>query len=264
MVPASSLVLMAVNALLGFAVPVVLSLYLVRKHHAKFSTILIGAATFIVFALILESIMHQLVLKGPHGEAIVGNTLWYAIYGGLAAGIFEESGRFISMKCLLKKEPSTPLPGVAYGIGHGGAEMLIIFGITMISNLVLSLMINSGQAEALFSQVPADAAAQVQAQLDTLQTTTTGTWLLGLWERISALVLHLGFSMMVWVAVRKGGKWLWLFPLAILLHAIVDAGTVMLMKSVGTFPLELIVTAEAVAVGAAGYMLAKKMAIASA
>ena len=89
MVPASSLVLMAVNALLGFAVPVVLSLYLARKHHAKFSTILIGAATFIVFALILESIMHQLVLKGPHGKAIVGNTLWYAIYGGLAAGIFE-------------------------------------------------------------------------------------------------------------------------------------------------------------------------------
>ena len=137
MVPVSSMILMAVDAVLGFAVPICLSVYLVRKHHAKLSTILIGAGTFIIFALVLESIMHQLVLNGPNGAAIMNNTLLYAIYGGLAAGVFEETGRFLSMKFLMKKEPSEPLPGVAYGIGHGGAEMLIIFGITMINNLVI-------------------------------------------------------------------------------------------------------------------------------
>ena len=259
MVPVSSLVMMAVNALLGFAVPVCLSVYLVRKHHARLSTILIGAGTFIVFALILESIMHQLVLKGPHGASILNNTLMYAIYGGLAAGIFEETGRFISMKFLMEKEPSTPLPGVAYGIGHGGTEMLVIFGITMINNMVISALINSGQTDVLFSKVPGDAAAQLQAQLDQLQTIGVGTLLIGLWERFSALILHLGLSMMVWVAVRKRGRWLWLFPAAIALHAIVDAGAVLLQKSVGMLPLELIVTAEAIAVAAIGYMLAKKL-----
>ena len=96
MVPTGSIILMAVNALLGFAVPVGLSWYLVRKHHVKISTILIGAATFIVFALVLESVMHQLVLNGPHGAAIQGNRLWYALSGGLAAGLFEETGRFLS------------------------------------------------------------------------------------------------------------------------------------------------------------------------
>ena len=94
MVPTSSMIMMAVNAVLGLAVPVCLSIYLVRRHHAKLTTILIGAGTFFLFALVLESIMHQLVLKGPHGAAITGNPLWYAIYGGLAAGIFEETGRF--------------------------------------------------------------------------------------------------------------------------------------------------------------------------
>ena len=82
--------------------------------------------------------------------------------------------------------------------------------------------------------------------------------MIGLWERISALILHLGLSMMVWVAVRKGGKWLWLFPAAIALHAIVDAGAVLLQKSAGMVPLELIVTAEAIAVAAIGYMSAKR------
>lgn len=259
MVPASSLILMAVNAILGVAVPICLSIWLIRKHHARLSTILIGAGTFIVFALVLESIMHQLVLKGPHGSAIMDNTLLFALYGGLAAGIFEETGRFISMKFLMKKEPSAPLPGVAYGIGHGGMEMLIVFGITMVSNLVLSIMINAGQADSIISMVPENAIAQVQAQFEQLQTIGAGTWLLGLLERISALAIHLGLSMMVWVAVRKGGRWLWLFPAAILLHASVDAGAVLLQKSVGMFTLEMIVMAEAIAVAAIGYLVARKL-----
>lgn len=259
MVPVSSLILMAVDAVLGIAVPVCLAIWLMRKYRARLSTILIGAGTFIVFALVLESIVHQLVLKGPNGPAIMGNTLLFAVYGGLAAGVFEETGRFLSMKFLLKKEPSTALPGIAYGIGHGGAEMLIIFGITMISNLVVSALINAGLSGILFAKVPEDAAAQLQAQLNQLQTVGAGTLLTGLWERISALVLHLGLSMLVWVAVRKGGKWLWLFPAAVALHAIVDAGVVMLQKSVGMVPLELIVSAEAVAVAAIGYMVARKL-----
>lgn len=259
MVPVGSLIVMAADAVLGIAIPVCLSIYLVRKHRARLSTILIGAGTFILFALVLESIMHQLVLKGPLGASILDNTLLYAIYGGLAAGVFEETGRFLSMKFLMKKEPSTPLPGVAYGIGHGGVEMLIIFGITMINNLVTSALINSGQTDALFSKVPDEAAAQLQAQLDQLQTIGAGTLLIGLWERLSALVLHLGLSLLVWIGIRRGGKWLWLFPAAIVIHALVDTGAVLLQKSAGMVPLELIVTAEAIAVAAAGYMLAKKL-----
>ena len=63
----------------------------------------------------------------------------------------------------------------------------------------------------------------------------------------------------MWAAVRKGGRWLWLFPAAILLHALVDAGAVLLSKSAGTLSLELIVTAQAVAVAAIAYMVAKKL-----
>ena len=251
--------MMAVDAVLGFAIPICLSIYLIRKHGARLSTILIGAGTFILFALVLESIMHQLVLKGPLGASIMDKTIRYAIYGGLAAGVFEETGRFLSMKFLMKKEPTAPLPGIAYGTGHGGVEMLILFGITMINNLVISTLINSGQTDILFSKVPDEAVAQLQTQLDQLQTIGVGALLIGLWERFSALILHLGLSLMVWTAVRKGGRWIWLFPAAIALHALVDAGAVMLHQSTGMVPLELIVMAEAIAVAAIGYMLAKKL-----
>ena len=250
---------MAVAALVGIALPVALAWWLVRKFHVNWQTILIGAGTFIVFALVLEPLLHQLVLKGPHGATIMGNVWYYALYGGLAAGLFEETGRFLSMKFLMRREPSSALPGVGYGIGHGGVEMLIIFGVTMLSNLVVSVLINAGQADLLTANVPEEQLALVQAQFAALEGLGAGTVAVGLWERISALVLQLGLSMLVWTAVRRGGKWLWLFPAAILLHALVDGLAVILSKSVSMVAVEVVICALAIALGAMGWMLGKKL-----
>ena len=65
------------------AVPIALAWWLVRKYKARWSVILAGAAAFFIAALVLESAVHQLVLNGPGGNAILGNTLYYALYGGL-------------------------------------------------------------------------------------------------------------------------------------------------------------------------------------
>lgn len=249
---------MALCAVIGIVVPILLSWWLVKKYQVRWVTILIGAGVFILFALVLEPILHQIVLKGPHGPSIMGNVWYYALYGGMAAGIFEETGRFLAMKFLLKKEPSSALTGVAYGMGHGGVEMMIVFGITMISNVAVAAMINAGQADAIISKAPAESQALVQAQLAQMESLTAGTLLIGLWERISALILQIGLSVMVWTAARKGGKWLWLFPAAILLHFLVDGSAVILSKSVGMVTVEIIVMCMAVAVGAIGCSLARK------
>ena len=137
--------------------------------------------------------------------------------------------------------------------------MLIIFGVSMISNLVIASMINLGQADTILSAVPAEAQAQMQGTFAQFETSTPGTFLTGLWERASAIILQIGLSVFVWTAVRKGGKWMWLFPAAILLHFLVDAGAVLLMNSVSMVALEAIVSAMAVAVGASAVMLAKKL-----
>lgn len=259
MVPVSSIVTMAIGAVIGIVTPFLLAWWLVKRYKVRPATITIGAGVFIVFALGLESILHQVVLKGPSGLKIMGNIWYYALYGGLAAGIFEETGRFLAMKYLLKKEPGTALTGVAYGIGHGGAELLLIFGITMVSNIVMSVMINTGQAESLLASAPAGALEQAQAQFEQLEASTPGTFLLGIWERVSALILQVGLSLIVWTGVRKGGKWLWLFPAAILLHFLADACVVLLAKSASMILVETILFCMALAVGAIGFMIAKKL-----
>ena len=259
MVSSFSIVLMVLCAFLGVAVPIALAWWLVRKYKVRWSVILAGAAAFFIAALVLESAVHQLVLNGPGGNAILGNTIYYALYGGLMAGLFEETARFLVMKYYLKKRvPDTVLPGVAYGVGHGGAEMLIIFGIGMVSSIVMALMVNAGQTEALIAKTPEASQAALQAQIDQLVGTKPGALLIGIWERIAAIVLQIAQSVLVWTGVRKGGKWIWLFPLAILLHAVIDAGAVLLSKSAGMVPIELIVTAEAVAVAALAWLVARK------
>ena len=250
--------MMAVNALLGIAIPVFLCWWAVKKDKANLPPILFGAAVFLVFALVLESIVHQIVLKGPGGATIQGNTLYFALYGGLMAGLFEETGRFVAMKFLLKKYPATPQPGVAYGLGHGGVEMAIIFGLSMISTFVMAVMMNAGMTDTLTAGVPAEAQGQVTAQLEQIKAATAGEFLLGLWERFSALILQVSLSILVWAAARKGGKWLWLFPAAILLHALVDGIAVILSKSAGMVTVELIILALAIAVAALGWFVAKK------
>ena len=250
MVPVSALISMAAGALVGIAAPVLLGWWLVKKYQMKAKPILVGVGVFIVFALVLESLVHQVVLNGPSGATITGNIWYYALYGGCMAALFEELGRFLAMKFILKKEPGTALAGVGYGIGHGGAEMLLLFGITMISNLVLSLLVNSGQADTILAAAPAENQAQIQTQFAQLEAFGAGSVLLGLWERCSALILQISLSVMVWTAVRRGGKWLWLFPAAFLLHFVLDAVTVILVKSVCMVAVEVILFAMAIAVGA--------------
>lgn len=251
--------MMAINALIGIVAPFLLAWWIVKRFKAGLKSVLTGAGVFVLFALILESIVHQIVLKGPNGAVIIGNTYYYALYGGLMAGLFEEAGRFLSMKFLLKKESPAASTAIAYGTGHGGIELLIIFGATMISNLAISALINSGNLDVLLATVPEANRAQVQTQLEGLQTLTVGTLLFGLWERVSAIILQVGLSIIVWTAVRKGGKWLWLFPAAILLHALVDALAVIISKSVGMLTTEIVVFALAIAVGSIGWMLAKRL-----
>lgn len=258
MVSTGSIIVMVVNALLGFAIPVFLAWWAVKKHNAKLSTILIGAATFFVFALVLESLVHRVVLLGDRGAAIQGNVLYYALYGGLMAGLFEETGRFLAMKYLLKKEPSETKPAVAYGIGHGGIEVILLFAFSMISLLTMAIMVNMGMTDALLAKTPEASQAQLTAQLDQLKETSAGEYLYGLWERCSALILHIGLSVLVWVAVRKGGKWLWFFPAAILLHALVDGMAVILSKSVSIPAVESIVMAMAIAVAGLAWLAARK------
>ncbi len=207
----------------GIIVPLAACIWWLKRSRDRFTTVLVGALTWFLFAMIIERIP-LLLLLGPSSsvkDAIMGSAVLYTAVGASLAGIFEETGRFVAFSTLLKDRKNRET-AISHGIGHGGFESLFMLGISGIQNLVYARMIDSGAFQGIVDQASAagadvSALASLPAQIMAI---TPVTGLLGTAERIFAMLLHVGLSIMVFCAVRDSKKHL--FVLAILLHALFD------------------------------------------
>ena len=219
LIPSLTIVSMAVSGLIGLAIPVALYIIL-RKKGAKHLPFWTGAITFVLFALVLEQLVYSVLMKTPFWLTVSSNFWLLGIFGGFMAGFFEETGRYIAMKTVLRKKQNNDYNGLMYGAGHGGIEAVILLSVTMIINVIFSLQTNAGVTSAFGGLDSAQA----------LINTPFWMMLVGAVERISAVAIHVSLSVLVWFAAKNNAKF-WLYPLAILLHLIVDAVAVILSYS---------------------------------
>lgn len=207
---------------ISVGLPLALIALVHKKTHAAASTFFIGAATFFVFAMTLEQILHAIVLT-VCGETLSGNIWLYGLYGGIAAGLFEEAGRYVAMRFFMKQRFSLP-NALMYGVGHGGIEAMLIVGLTSVNNLLAAVMINNGGIESSLSLMDEATRAATVEQLSALWTLPGYQFFLGGIERIFAIVLQIALSVIVYQAVKQGKKSYWLLAFAV--HAFVDFVTV--------------------------------------
>ena len=228
---------MIFSAVIAVGLPVFLLILVKKKLGAKILFAWYGAAIFVLFALILEQILHSVMLRVA-GDVLNSNIWLYALYGGLAAALFEETGRFVAMKFwmgkALRKENA-----IMYGVGHGGVESILIVGVTCINNLVTSFLINSGQMERTLAATQEGTGKELALQsLSVLWTTPGYQFFLAGVERISAIVLQICLSYLIYRAVKQGKKLFYL--LAFLIHFLVDAVTVILANMASVVVLEIV------------------------
>jgi uncharacterized membrane protein YhfC len=245
-----------VSMLVSVALPVVLTVLVVRKAKAKFTTVLVGAGVFFVFSAVLEKLVHVVLLQLIPSTAafLTSDPLVYSLYGGLMAGLFEETGRLLAFLFLLKKARRW-VDGLGYGVGHGGMEAILIGGLGNLNNLVVAVLIATGMTKLLAGQLPA-------ASLDAIIAQFTGTspWLFlvsGL-ERAMTTPIQVALSLLVLLAVRHNAwRRIGLFALAVLVHAAIDipAGFYQFGK-LGLLPTEGIVLV--VAVLSVGFIVASR------
>lgn len=223
MIGTSSIVGIVIMAAGGVFLPVAVCIWWLFTKKEKLTTVLTGAAVFFVFAMILERIPISLLYNPATsvGQTILGNVALYTIIGALLAGIFEETGRFLAFKTILKNRTNKET-SVSYGIGHGGMEAILLVGVAGAQYLIYASMIDSG----LFEQVIAEVAATgtdvtaLEAIPAQIMAITPLNSLLALSERGFAMLLHVGLSILVFYAVRekKTQYYFW----AIALHALMD------------------------------------------
>ena len=92
-IPSLSIICTIISILICFGVPLILIIVFKKKAGSSIRSVLTGAITFILFALILEQVSHLifLVIDWPVSRFINAMPFAYAIYGALAAGLFEET-----------------------------------------------------------------------------------------------------------------------------------------------------------------------------
>jgi len=214
-----------IGAALAIALPIAVALIWKFKKNEPITSILIGAATFLLFALILEKPLQALVISIDHpvSRFLNANPVLWALVVGLFPGIFEETGRFVAFRTLLKNRKNRET-SISHGIGHGGFEVIIILGLTYITYISYAIMINSGLFGTIVDQVAAQAPDQVgaiTALADQLSALTIADIGLAFVERIFACLFYVGASILVFYACRDKSR-LWLYPLAILIHTAMD------------------------------------------
>ena len=225
MVNTLSIVFMIVSMLICFLLPVALIIYFYRKHKISLIAVLLGAIVFFVSQIAIRIPLLSILGKQQWYIDMATNIYLIALFLALTAGIFEEVGRYIVMKLFMKKSLNWK-NGIAFGIGHGGIEAIIIVGLTLLNYIVISMMINSGLFDStIAATLPPAIAEQIRS---TLVDTPTINFLGGGFERTMVIIIQIALSVMVLYAV-KFKKPIYLLY-AILLHAVVDAPTVVLVS----------------------------------
>lgn len=141
-------------------------------------------------------VLSQLCLRLPILK-LLNNNLWLnnfqslypLLYGfliTLSAGLFEEGGRFI-FKDKFLKESNSKSDAIIFGLGHGLIEVIFVL---IVSSSSLNLM-------------------------------TRSDIFLGLYERLLAVIFHIGMTVLIWLGFNRMKKYKYLI-LAIFLHGFFD------------------------------------------
>ena len=227
-----------------------------HKQQTKISYLIAGAIGFILSARVLELGVHYVCIlaDNPVSRFINGNTWAFVLYGIMMAGVFEECGRHIILKYILKKN-RTRENAVLYGIGHGGIEILAVLLPTMILYLVIAILFSQGNVEEAMKQlkITEETAAAALPSVQAAAAFDYGMMAMNVLERLFAMSLHIGLTVIVYYGVISEKKGF--LPLAILLHMLMDTFPALYQR--GVVPLWSVEVWAAFWAAATGFIAAR-------
>lgn len=230
-----SLPALILTILFMIIIPIVFFIYWRKKHkdQTKMSYLIAGMIGFLISARVLELGVHYvcLISKNPISHFLNTNTWAYALYGIVMAGIFEECGRYVIFKSIMKKH-RTRENVVLYGIGHGGMEIFTVILPAMITYLVIVVLFSSGNIQNALKtlKMTKDNIFVILPAIKAAATFTFITMVLSIIERLLTMFIQIGLTVIVYVDVINTNKVKLL--LAIVLHMLVDLFPVLYQRKV--------------------------------
>lgn len=218
-----SITSMIVIALLCTVIPFLFLAYYRSKTKAKISSFFVGMAFYMAFALIAEGLFNMLVFRGLPLSGILNRSnhpVFYAIYGAVVAGVFEETGKYIGLRTWMKSRPGKE-NAFLFGVGHGSFEAIAYGSSLFMGNIIIAFMVNSFGIDGYFEKLGITGATvteQKHAIYELIAISPIDNVAAGV-ERMLSLVLQASLTIFLFLAINNQ-KLKFLFPIAIALHII--------------------------------------------
>ncbi len=208
------------TAIMSVTAPVVAIAVWKIRNKKSLVPFFAGILFYLVFVRLLETIPNTifLMMDNPASRLLKNQAVLFALYTGLAAGIFEELGRYVAFHVLAGKYQEKQT-AVSYGLGHGGIECVLLLGLTNIQYYMYGQLINDGATDKLRESYQGNeqALASFDRLIDTVKNIHSyDCWFAG-WERISFMMLQVALSILVYEAVKNGRKQF--LVISVLVHA---------------------------------------------
>jgi len=268
------IILLFIGSILSTLIPLGLAIFWTVKKKENFGTIVVGAAAFFLFAIVIEKAIQNVLLfptalglqDNPVSVFCNARPVLLSFLTGLFPGVFEETGRLIAYKTVLKKRRNRET-SISYGIGHGGFEAMYLLGSAYSTYFIYGIMINTGSFGTVVDQALAKDPTQAEAINTLVSAIATFSFAdLGIacFERIFAVLFHIGASIIVFYACKDSKKF-WLYPLAVALHTGLDfvaALSIFGVIDLSAFALELAIAVFGILTFFGAYLLLYKKDVA--
>ena len=198
-----------ISGAIAIIVPIALAVYANRRFKVSWNSILYGALAFFVTFLIFQFALTQISTYLANSSYSWIDEGWFQIgfFVGISllTGIIEAGTIWLAFKLSGEKSPSWK-QGLGVGLGHGGMEILYLYGIQFVTNAIQAIDLQkNGIASLNLSAADATAAQQ---WLDNFASTP---WHIPLTICIGVLfllIIQVSAAMLLWLFFRKRGvKW---------------------------------------------------------
>lgn len=192
-----------VAIVLTTVIPLTIAGLFFAQHNRYGKPLLLGSVTFFVVQMVIRIPLLQYVLPKMMWYRVMtlSNPVFTALFLGGTAALFEVGGRFIVMRYWLTQHRRY-LDGIAFGVGHGGIEAIMLAGIP----IILTVIAGQGGDDGLL--------------------------LAGGVERVSAMLMQIGWSVMVLRGIRDR-KYIWVW-IAGGIHMLTDTMVVLSAPQIGS------------------------------
>lgn len=239
-VSSAAIISFVISLFVTLILPIGAIIFLLIKKKMTFIPLILGMAAFVLSQMLLRIPILQALSTQQWFVSLSSNMLFSVVFiGGVTAGLFEESARLGGAKLLRSRR--TFKDTISFGIGHGVIEAILIVGIAQINNIVYALAINNGTFEAMTASLPPLTAQSLQINFLSIDPTMV---YVGIAERIFAVILHIALTVLVFNGVNR--KKIGYYFVAIGVHALVNAGVVLLAQFVNIWVGEAFVALIAV------------------